>query len=140
MRRLVTDPLTGHLLDRGRATYAVPDALRAFIVTRDMRQRKGIMDERSDAFLSLPGGIGTLEEILEVFTWLQLGLHLKPVGLLNADGYYDTMLEFLAHSVRDGFMGEWQMGLVRVGQEAAPLLRELVQAAGFNPPPHPEWL
>ena len=61
-----------------------------------MHERKRLMAERSDAFLALPGGIGTLEELFEVWTWRQLGYHDKPVGLLNIEGYYDALLAFLA--------------------------------------------
>lgn len=65
-----------------------------------MHERKHRMAELADAFVALPGGIGTLEELFEIFTWLQLGLHLKPVGLLNVAGFYDRLLDFLEH-VRD---------------------------------------
>jgi uncharacterized protein (TIGR00730 family) len=97
-----------------------------------MHERKRMMAERADAFLALPGGIGTFEELFEVWTWRQLGYHDKPVGLLNAGGYYDTMIEFLGTSVRHGFMNDWQMDLLRIHTDADPLLRELVQAAGMN--------
>lgn len=94
-------------------------------VVDTMHERKALMAQRSDAFLALPGGIGTFEELFEIWTWRQLGYHDKPVGLLNAAGYYDTMLEFLRHSVRDGFMGDWQMALIRTGTEPAELLAAL---------------
>ena len=63
-----------------------------------MHERKQMMAERADAFLALPGGIGTFEELFEVWTWRQLGYHDKPIGLLNVDGYYDALLAFMAHS------------------------------------------
>ncbi|MDM0112418.1 TIGR00730 family Rossman fold protein [Variovorax sp. J22R133] len=94
-------------------------------VVETMHERKAMMAERSDAFLALPGGIGTFEELFEIWTWRQLGYHDKPVGILNVAGYYDALLEFLAHSVREGFMGEWQMGLVRTGEVPADLLQAL---------------
>ncbi|MBS0343349.1 MAG: TIGR00730 family Rossman fold protein [Proteobacteria bacterium] len=94
-------------------------------VVDTMHERKAMMAQRSDAFVALPGGIGTFEELFEIWTWRQLGYHDKPVGLLNAAGYYDTMLEFLAHSVRDGFMGDWQMDLIRTGTEPTELLEAL---------------
>ena len=109
-------------------------------VVDTMHVRKRIMMERADAFLALPGGIGTFEELFEVWAWRQLGYHDKPVGILNAGGYYTRMMDFIDDVVREGFMNEWQMSLVRVGEQAGPLLRELVQAAGFNPPAHPERL
>ncbi len=103
-------------------------------VVDTMHERKRIMMERADAFLALPGGIGTFEELFEVWAWRQLGYHDKPVGILNAGGYYARMLHFMQDVVREGFMNEWQMSLVRVGEQASPLLRELVQAAGLSPP------
>jgi uncharacterized protein (TIGR00730 family) len=96
-------------------------------------ERKAMMGERADAFIALPGGIGTFEELFEIWTWRQLGYHDKPVGILNVAGYYAGLLEFLAHSVREGFMGEWQMGLIRAGGEAPALLEALVEEAGRHP-------
>ena len=81
-------------------------------IVKNMHERKAMMAERSDAFVALPGGIGTFEELFEVWTWRQLGYHDKPIGLLNVDGYYDTMLQFLQSCVTNGLMGEWQMGLI----------------------------
>ncbi|MBE7940167.1 MULTISPECIES: TIGR00730 family Rossman fold protein [Ramlibacter] len=95
-----------------------------------MHQRKQMMAERSDIFLALPGGIGTLEELFEVWTWRQLGYHDKPIGVLNAGGYFDALLAFLAGSVDQGFMGDWQMDLVRVGSDPDALLEALVDARG----------
>ncbi|ODS91605.1 MAG: Rossman fold protein, TIGR00730 family [Comamonas sp. SCN 65-56] len=100
-------------------------------VVDTMHERKAMMAERSDAFLALPGGIGTLEELFEVWTWRQLGYHDKPIGVLDADGYYRQMLGFLQHSVESGFMGQWQMELVRVGSDVPALLAALVQEAGL---------
>jgi uncharacterized protein (TIGR00730 family) len=102
-------------------------------VVDNMHDRKRMMAERADAFLALPGGIGTFEEFFEVWTWRQLGYHDKPVGLLNEGGYYDGLLAFLARSVGHGFMSDWQMDLIRVGTHAPQLLRELVDAAGNAP-------
>ena len=101
-------------------------------VVNTMHDRKRMMAERADAFVALPGGIGTFEELFEVWTWRQLGYHDKPVGLLNTGGYYDELLAFLQSSVRHGFMSDWQMGLVRTGNEVQPLLADLVQAAGLT--------
>jgi uncharacterized protein (TIGR00730 family) len=98
-----------------------------------MHERKRMMAERADAFLALPGGIGTFEEFFEVWTWRQLGYHDKPVGLLNVEGYYDGLLSFVASSVEQQFMGPWQMDLVRVGTDWQQLLPELVQAGGLTP-------
>ena len=97
----------------------------------DMITRKQKLIESGDAFIVLPGGIGTLEELFEVWTWRQLGYHDKPIGVLDADGYYRQMLGFLQHSVESGFMGQWQMELVRVGSDVPALLAALVQEAGL---------
>jgi uncharacterized protein (TIGR00730 family) len=101
-------------------------------VVDNMHDRKRMMAERADAFLALPGGIGTFEELFEVWTWRQLGYHDKPVGLLNMDGYYEPLLAFLQSSVQHGFMSDWQMELLRVGSDIATLLPALVQAAGLE--------
>ena len=97
-----------------------------------MHERKRIMMERSDAFLALPGGIGTFEEFFEAWTWRQLGFHDKPVGLLNTAGYYDDLLKFLRQTVEHQFMGDWQMSLIETGAEPTPLLKKLVEAAGLT--------
>jgi len=101
-------------------------------VVDNMHERKRMMAERADAFLALPGGIGTFEEFFEVWTWRQLGYHDKPVGLLNLNGYYDALLAFLQSSVAHGFMSDWQMDLVRVGTDIPVLLAALVQASGMS--------
>ena len=101
-------------------------------IVQTMHERKAMMAERSDAFLALPGGIGTFEELFEVWTWRQLGYHDKPLGLLNVVGYYDGLLGFLQTSVSSGFMGEWQMGLLHSGSDASELLQSLVEQAGTN--------
>ena len=103
------------------------------LMVETMHERKRIMAERSDAFMALPGGIGTFEEFFEVWTWRQLGYHDKPVGLLNLGGYYDAMLTFLNGSMREGFMNDGQMGLIRVDIQAITLAEQLVQAAGCAP-------
>jgi uncharacterized protein (TIGR00730 family) len=99
-------------------------------VVDNMHERKRLMAERADAFLALPGGIGTLEELFEVWTWKQLGYHDKPLGLLNADGYYDPLLAFLRTSVSHGFMADWLMDLLRVGDTVPVLLAGLIGAIG----------
>src|SRR5690606_37481606 len=98
-------------------------------VVDTMHERKAMMGERADAFLALPGGIGTFEELFEVWTWRQLGYHDKPIGLLNTAGYYDNLLTFFASSVQGGFMGEWQMALIQSHADASALLPGLVETA-----------
>lgn len=102
-------------------------------VVDTMHERKRMMAERADAFLALPGGIGTLEELFEVWTWRQLGYHDKPIGILNTAGYYQSLLHFLDTCVEQQFMGDWQMGLVQTSDTPEPLLRDLVDAAGRAP-------
>ncbi|MBT9474872.1 TIGR00730 family Rossman fold protein [Polaromonas sp.] len=103
-------------------------------IVENMHERKRIMAEHADAFLALPGGIGTLEEFFEVWTWRQLGYHDKPVGLLNMNGFFDSLLVFLNSAVQAGFMNDWQMELIRTGADAEPLLQALVEAAGMTAP------
>ena len=98
-------------------------------IVESMHDRKRMMAERAGAFLALAGGIGTFEELYEVWTWRQLGYHDKPVGILDTSGYYQPMLAFLGQSVREGFMNEWQMQLVQVGSEPGTLLKSLVEGS-----------
>lgn len=100
-------------------------------VVETMHERKQMMAQRADVFLTLPGGIGTFEEFFEVWTWRQLGYHNKPIGLLNLNGYYDPLLTFLNTVVSHEFMGSWQMDLVQSHHDAGQLLPSLVQAAGL---------
>lgn len=100
-------------------------------VVETMHERKQMMAQRADVFLTLPGGIGTFEEFFEVWTWRQLGYHNKPIGLLNLNGYYDPLLTFLNTVVSHEFMGSWQMDLVQSHHDAEKLLPSLVQAAGL---------
>ncbi len=109
------------------------------LIVETMHERKRIMADRSDAFLALPGGIGTFEEFFEAWTWRQLGYHDKPVGLLNLGGYYDAMLMFLNGSVREGFMNDGQMDLIQVSTEVQNLAEQLVQAAGCAPEGISPW-
>lgn len=102
-------------------------------VVDTMHQRKHMMADRAHAFLALPGGIGTFEELFEVWTWNQLGYHDKPLGLLNVNGYYDSLLVFLKHAVGQGFLNEWQLDMLNIDTEPRRLLPKLVQDAGFAP-------
>lgn len=102
-------------------------------VVDNMHQRKSMMAERADAFLALPGGIGTFEEFFEAWTWRVLDFHRKPVGLLDQDGYYASLLQFLREGVRNGFMNDWQMDMLTIGTEVAELLPRLVEAGLHSP-------
>jgi uncharacterized protein (TIGR00730 family) len=105
-------------------------ALTRLEVVGSMHERKARMHDLSDAFIALPGGIGTFEEWFEALAWSYLGLHDKPCALLNALGYYDRMLEFLEHSVEQGFIPEAVLSGVVVEHEPEPLLERL---AAFRP-------
>jgi uncharacterized protein (TIGR00730 family) len=126
----------------GRVVGIIPHALAEMELARDdcdefylvdnMHQRKQMMAERADAFLALPGGIGTFEEFFEVWTWRQLGYHNKPIGLLNVDGYYDGLLTFMNTTVNDGFVSDWQMTLIQQSANLEQLLPLLIQEAGLS--------
>ena len=109
------------LVDR---EFAKRDCTELHIV-QSMHDRKRMMAERADAFLALPGGIGTFEELFEVWTWKQLGYHDKPIGLLDVEGYYRPLLAFLRSSVESGFMNEGQMAMLRMGEQVQPLLEAI---------------
>ncbi len=97
-------------------------------VVQTMHQRKQMMAERADMFIALPGGIGTLEELYEVWTWRQLGYHDQPIGLLNTSGYYDSLLAFMAHTVAEGFLSSEQQANLLVGDQPIDLLARLARA------------
>ncbi len=116
----------------GEATGVIPKALldkeighlgltRLHIV-KDMHERKAMMAELSDGFIAMPGGVGTLEELFEVFTWFQLGLHDKPIGLLNVSGFYDGLIQFIQHLVSEQFLKANQAGFLMHEAEPATLL------------------
>lgn len=94
-------------------------------VVPNMHLRKQAMAERADAFIALPGGLGTLEELYEVWTWQHLGYHAKPMGLLNTAGYYDAMLGFMAHAEAEGFIDARQQQALHVGTDINALLDTL---------------
>ncbi len=98
-------------------------------VVETMHHRKMMMAERSDAFLALPGGIGTFEELFEVWSWRQLGYHDKPLGLLNVAGSYDALLAFLKSGREQGFMTEAQIDLLQVSDDPQALLARLAEMA-----------
>ena len=106
-------------------------------VVDSMHERKSLMAELADGFVALPGGIGTLEELFEMWTWAQLGLHRKPVGLLNVGGYFDALLEFLDRSVDAGFIRGKHRAILQVAQHAETLLDHFAQ---YEPPAIPKWI
>jgi uncharacterized protein (TIGR00730 family) len=106
-------------------------ALTELRVVGSMHERKATMAALADGFVALPGGLGTIEEILEILTWAQLGIHGKPVGLLNAGGYWDRLVDMLAHAVREGFVRPPDARLLLVSDSPADLLDRV---ADWRPP------
>ncbi len=106
-------------------------------VVPSMHARKALMADLSDAFVALPGGFGTFEELFEVVTWAQLGIHRKPIGLLNVAGYYDHLVRFLDHAVGEGFVSAENRGLVRIEDRPGALLDQL---ANWRPLAAPKWI
>jgi uncharacterized protein (TIGR00730 family) len=102
-------------------------------VVPTMHQRKQMMAERASAFVALPGGIGTLEELYEVWTWRQLGYHDQPIGLVNVDGYYDELLAFMERTVSEGFLSAEQHAGLLVERDPLALLDALALAARAAP-------
>ena len=106
-------------------------------VVDTMHERKALMADLSDGFVALPGGLGTLEELMEVWTWAQLGIHRRPVGLLDVDGYFGGLLAFVDHAVREGFVRESHRALLLVGETPGGLL-DMLEA--YEAPRMPRWL
>jgi uncharacterized protein (TIGR00730 family) len=131
----------------GRVTGVIPEALAAkelahgrltdLVVVGSMHERKALMSELSDAFIALPGGIGTLEEWFEVWTWSQLGFQPKPCGMLNVAGYYDHLLAFLDHMTAERFLSPPHRSMAIVEERADRLLDRL---ASYQPPRAEKWI
>lgn len=101
-------------------------------VVETMHQRKQGMAERADAFLALPGGIGTFEELFEVWTWRQLGYHDQPIGLLNVGGYYNALVAFMQQTVDAGFVSDGTRAMLEIGDEPSALLDRLAAQAALS--------
>lgn len=106
-------------------------------IVETMHQRKALMADRSDAFLALPGGFGTLDELFEILTWAQLGIHRKPVGLLNVRGYFDPLLAWVRHSFAEGFIRQKHVELLAVGAGITETLDALLTRPAA--PPGTKW-
>jgi uncharacterized protein (TIGR00730 family) len=106
-------------------------------VVDSMHERKALMADAADAFIALPGGVGTFEELFEAITWTQLGLHAKPCGLLNVDGFYDDLLRFLDHAWVEGFIKPETRAIVKASADARELL-DLLDGAVM--PAVPRWI
>lgn len=99
------------------------------ITVKDMHERKAMMNDLSDAFVCLPGGVGTLEEVFEVFTWSRIGYHNKPCGLINVDGFYDPLIHMLQHTVQEGFISAESASDLLFDNDAASLLKRMEEIA-----------
>lgn len=106
-------------------------------VVDSMHTRKAMMEELSDGFIALPGGLGTFEEILEIITWSQLGIHDKPCGILNVAGYYDRLIDFLDHAVAEQFFRREQRATILIQSEPAVLL---AQMRNYQAPRVEKWM
>jgi hypothetical protein len=102
-----------------------------------MHERKTLMYDLADGFVALPGGLGTLEEICEILTWAQLGLHQKPCGFLNVEGYFDPLLKFLDRTVERRFTKEKHRALIQVAETPEELLKRF---EAFRAPKLDKWI
>jgi len=137
----------GVLEHKGKAIGVIPEFLKMkevvhlglykLITTKNMHQRKVKMHKLSDGFIALPGGFGTLEELFEIITWAQLGLHQKPIGLLNTNGFYNDLIELLEKMVVKGFLKMENLELLIVDDNIESLLDKM---KAFKPMQVPKWL
>ena len=115
----------------------VHDQLTELVVTDNMHDRKVIMYEKSDGFMIIPGGFGTMDEFFEITTWGQLGLHTKPIGILNSNGYYTALIDQCKMMVTKGFLKQENLDAVVVDHSIEGLLEKMYN---FKPLPKPKWL
>lgn len=137
----------GVLENEGEAIGVIPDFLKTkevvhtkltqLFVTENMHQRKMKMQELSDGFIALPGGFGTLEELFEIITWAQLGLHKNPVGILNIDGFYNDLLALLNKMVEKDLLKKQNMNILIVSENIEDLYTKMQE---FEPLPVPKWM
>ena len=135
------------LSGKGQATGVIPSLLVAkevahnglteLHVVASMHERKALMAELADGFIALPGGWGTLEELFEVLTWGQLGLHRKPCGLLNVHGYFDHLLSFVQHSIDEAFLRRDYRSMLTISDSPDALLDAF---ASYQPPLLEKWI
>ncbi len=129
----VTGVIPHFLRSREVAHYGLTD----LIITDTMHDRKMKMQELCDGFIALPGGFGTLEELFEVLTWAQLGLHTKPIGLLNVDGYYDSLIAMADDMVGRGFLKKVYRDMLLVSGDISDLLHQMNE---YKAPEVEKWL
>ncbi len=120
----VSGVIPQQLVDR---ELAHPGLTRLFVV-KDMHERKAMMAQLSDGFIAMPGGMGTLEELFEMLTWSQLGIHAKPIGVLNVSGFYDQLVLFLGHALDQAFIRPEHGGLMMVESDPDALVKRLMGA------------
>lgn len=113
------------------------DGLSEMITVENMHMRKALIYEKSDGFIALPGGFGTLDELFEMLTWAQLGLHQKPVGILNINGYFNSILEAIDTMVGEGFLKMENRDIIQVSGKADVLLQSM---ENYHAPPVPKWI
>ena len=118
----VTGVIPQQLVDR---ELAHPGLTRLFVV-KDMHESKAMMAQLSEGFIAMPGGMGTLEELFEMLTWSQLGIHAKPVGVFNVDGFYDQLVGFMDHVAQEGFIRPQHAGLMMVEADPEALVKRLM--------------
>jgi uncharacterized protein (TIGR00730 family) len=126
---------TAALKHGGEVIGVLPDVLKSREIARrdltelrivpSMHARKKMMEELSDGFIAMPGGFGTLDEFCEIVTWFQLGIHQKPVGLLNTAGFFDSFLAFVDHSVSEGFIRREQRVRIQESKNSGELVEKL---------------
>lgn len=129
--------VTGVIPDHLRAKEVGHDGLTELLVVGSMHERKLAMADRSDGFVALPGGVGTFEELLEVLTWTQLGIHHKPVGVVDVAGFYAPLLSLLDSTVAAGFLREGHRDILQSATQPADLLDRL---AAWKPVDVAKWL
>lgn len=137
----------GVLDHQGKAIGVIPGFLKTkevahehltdLIVTNNMHERKLKMHELSDGIITLPGGFGTMEEFFEILTWAQLGLHQKPIGLLNVEDFFNDLLRLFKNMTAKGFLKETNLNLLCVSKKCESLLKEMED---YKPKPVPKWL
>ena len=135
------------LAHKGKVIGIIPEFLKLkevvhlglteLITTENMHDRKLLMQKRSDGFITMPGGMGTMEELFEILTWLQLGLHSKPIGLLNVNHYYDDLILMLEKMVKKGFLSMDNLEILIVDDQIDNLLEKM---KNFKDPQKPKWL
>ncbi|MCD6019936.1 MAG: family protein YvdD [Bacteroidetes bacterium] len=135
----------GALKERGEVIGVLPNFLRSkeiahsglseLILVESMHERK--MHELSDGIIALPGGFGTMEELFEMLTWAQLGLHKKPIGILNVNGFYDPLLTMIGTMVEKGFLKEVNESMLLVSDNIDDLLHQM---KNYDPPTVPKWI